>query len=169
MLEKNREILLELFQDMETFAKLKNIDCPDIYLLGGSGCIMAGYLDRATTDIDFLDMNYGAKAGRLFKILERFDMLDVYLTTIPMDFKDRSRKLDGFKNIYVLSREDIIVSKIGRYSQKDIEDISILLGDSDINTIINLIEKVISRKNISPRVKKEFEKNVEFFRERFYV
>jgi hypothetical protein len=44
MMDKNREILFEILHDMEDFAQLKNIDYPPIYLLGGSGCIVAGYL-----------------------------------------------------------------------------------------------------------------------------
>ena len=27
--------------------------------------------------------------GRLLRIMEKYDLLDLYLTTIPMDFKDR--------------------------------------------------------------------------------
>ena len=44
------------FYRIDDFAKLRKIDYPPIYLLGGSACIIAGYLDRATTDIDLLDM-----------------------------------------------------------------------------------------------------------------
>jgi len=169
MCSKNKEILMELLNDMESFAEMKNIEYPSIYLLGGSGCIIAGYLNRATTDIDFLDMDYDASIGRLFRILDRFDMLDIYLTTIPLDFKERAIKLEGFKNIYILSREDIILSKIGRYSEKDIEDISILLKDANNNLISKLIEEVSSRENISERVKEVFVKNAKLFRERFNV
>ena len=32
---------------------LKGIDYSPIYLLGGSGCIIGGYLSRATTDFDY--------------------------------------------------------------------------------------------------------------------
>ncbi len=34
MYTKNRDILLELLQDMEDFARMKNEKCPPIYLLG---------------------------------------------------------------------------------------------------------------------------------------
>jgi len=90
MERKTKDILLELFQDMEDFSAMKKIKYPPIYLLGGSGCIIVGYLDRATTDVDFLDMNYNANIGR---ILDRFDMLDIYLMTITLDFEERVIKL----------------------------------------------------------------------------
>ncbi len=166
---KNKEILNQLLMDMEDFAKLKNIDYPPIYLLGGSGCILSGYLTRATTDIDILDMDYDARAGRLLRILDRYDMLDIYLTTIPMDFEKRVLRLDGFKNLFVLSREDIILSKLGRYSPIDIEDISKLIGHSDKKLVGALIQSVITRKNISTRVKNVFMENVKNFKERFDV
>lgn len=155
-MSKNREILNQLLMDMEDFANLKNIDYPPIYLLGGSGCIVSGYLTRATTDIDILDMEYDAKVGRILCILDRYDILDIYLTTIPMDFENRVTKLDGFNNIYVLSREDIILSKLGRYSPIDIEDISELIINSDKNLIRKLIQAVENRNNISERVKEVF-------------
>ncbi|NMB97647.1 MAG: hypothetical protein GYA02_13730 [Clostridiaceae bacterium] len=166
---KNRKILYEILQDVEDFAKLKNINYPPIYLLGGSACIIAGYLDRATTDIDLLDMNYDASMGRLLRIMEKYDFLDLYLTTIPMDFKNRARKIDKFKNIYVLSREDIILSKVGRYSEIDIEDISIMIKSADKKLLANLIEKVMTRENLSERVKQVFSQNISLFRERFDV
>ncbi|TCO69053.1 DUF6036 family nucleotidyltransferase [Marinisporobacter balticus] len=169
MENKNREILFEILQDMEDFANMKNIEYPPIYLLGGSGCIVAGYLDRATTDVDFLDMDYQANIGRLFKILDRFDMLDIYLTTIPLDFIKRAIKIKEFQNIYVLSKEDIILSKIGRYSEKDIEDMEILIKDADKQLILELIGVVEKRNDIGEKVKNVFIKNVHLFKERFYV
>jgi len=141
---KNKKILYEILQDVEDFANMKNIDYPPIYLLGGSGCIIAGYLDRATTDIDLLDLDYDASVGRLLRIMEKYDFLDLYLTTIPMDFKDRARKIEKFRNIYVLSREDIILSKIGRYSEIDIEDISVMIKNADKKLIADLIGKVMA-------------------------
>jgi hypothetical protein len=167
--EKNKEILTGILQDVDDFAKLKGIDYPPIYLLGGSACIIAGYLDRATTDIDLLDMGYEASMGKLLRIMEKYDFLDLYLTTLPMDFKDRAIKIVIFKNIYVLSREDIIISKIGRYSEIDIEDISTMIRDADKYLLTELIDTVIARNNISNRIKQAFIENVRVFRERFCV
>lgn len=166
---KSKEILAQLLKDMDDFARMKGLDYPPIYLLGGSGCIVAGYLDRATTDMDLLDMEYGANVGRLLRMLDKYDLLDLYLTTIPEDFKERAVKIEEYKNIYVLSREDIILSKVGRYSDKDIEDISILIKQADKVILSNLIVKVLNRNNISERVKKAFTGNLKLFRERFDV
>ncbi len=117
---KNREILLELLHDADDFATLKKIECPPLYFLGGSGCILGEYLDRATFDLDFIDINYSASAGKVFRLFDRFDMLDLYVTTVAENFEERALSLSGFDTLkfYVLSKEDIIVSKLGRYSEK---------------------------------------------------
>ena len=56
---------MQILKDMDDFAAMKGIDYPPIYLLGGSGCIIGGYLDRATADFALLDMGYDAAMGRL--------------------------------------------------------------------------------------------------------
>ena len=166
---KSRDILFQILKDLDDFAKMKNLEYPPIYLLGGSGCIIAGYLNRATTDFDLLDMEYDASFGRLLRILDNYDYLDLYLTTIPLDFKDRALKIINFKNIYVLSREDIIISKIGRYSKVDIADISQLIIGVDKNYLSILIDSVVDRKDISDRVKAKFLSNLKLFKETFNV
>lgn len=168
---KNRDILLELLQDAEDFAKLKGIECPPIYFLGGSGCIMGGYFDRATTDIDFLDINYSSSVGKIFRLFEKFDMLDLYVTSIADGFEKRAIKLSEFEflDFFVLSKEDIIVSKLGRYSDKDIEDISKLIVDIDKEILSQLIDNVIDKKHFSERVKKYFIIHAKNLKERFNV
>ncbi len=169
MIEKSKDILIQILNDMEDFAKMKKIEYPPIYLLGGSGCIIGGYISRATTDFDLLDIGYDASMGRLLRVLDRYDFLDIYLTTIPEDFRHRAKKINNYKNIFVLSREDIVLSKIGRYSEKDAEDISILMKDVDMELLAGLIEKVLGRNNISVRVKEAFIINLQKFRSKFNV
>jgi len=139
---KTKQILEQILSDMDDFAFMKGIDYPPVYLLGGSGCVIAGYFDRSTTEIYIIDMEYEASMGRLFRILDKYDILDLYLTTVPEDFSQRAVKISKFKNIYVLSKEDIIISKIGRFSDIDIEDISILIENVDKGSMNILIDKV---------------------------
>lgn len=168
---KNRDIILELLQDMEDFARMRNEKCPPIYLLGGAACIIGGYIERATLDIDLLDMNYSAKAGKLFRMLGNIDILDKYLTAIADDFERRAIKLEQFKylDILILSIEDIIVTKIGRYSEKDVEDIGELMLSADRNLVLELIDNVFKRRDISGIVLKKFSDNVKKFKGDFYV
>ncbi|MFZ5354336.1 MAG: DUF6036 family nucleotidyltransferase [Bacillota bacterium] len=96
-------------------------------------------------------------------------MLDISLTTIPLDFVRRSIKVDGFKNVFVLSKEDIILSKLGRFSEKDIEDITELIKEADKGLILKLIDSVSKRNNLSKRVLEALNKSAQVFKERFYV
>ena len=84
---KNRDALIEMLQDMEVLARINGLKCAPIYLLGGSGCILGKYIDRATTDFDIIDMNYPANAGRIFRPLGEMDYLDIYTTTIADGFE----------------------------------------------------------------------------------
>lgn len=168
---KNKNILMEVLHDMEDFAKLKGLSCPPIYLLGGSGCIVGGYINRATLDFDILDMDYSASTGRIFKMLGDVDYLDLNLTTIAPGFKERAVKIKEFVylEIYVLSKEDIITTKIGRYSEKDMEDISKLIKYSSKDLVLKLINIIMDRADISPKVRKIFIKNATLFRRDFNV
>lgn len=168
---KNKDILMELLHDADEYASFKKIECPPIYFLGGSGCILADYLCRATLDLDFVDINYDASVGKIFKMFDRFDMLDIYVTPIANGFENRAIKLKGFNYLefYSLSKEDIIVSKLGRYSEKDKEDISILMVDSDRILLKKLIESVILKDNFSKRIKEKFIENSDSLKELYNV
>lgn len=168
---KNRDLLLELLHDAEDFARMKNIECPPVYILGGSGCILGGYLDRGTLDIDFIDLSYDASVGRVFRLFDRFDMLDLYVTPVADDFEARAVKIEGFHylSFYALSKEDIIVSKLGRYSDKDREDIGLLIMDCDKQLLNKLIENILSKENFSNRIRSEVQKNWLDLKGRYHV
>ncbi len=170
-MKRNKQLLLELLKDADDYAAYKNISCPAIYLLGGSACILGDYFERATLDIDFIDTHFDASAGKIFRLFGSFDMLDLYTTTVAEDYRERAKKLNGYQKLqfYVLSPEDIIVSKLARYSQTDCADIDLLIAQSDSALIAQLIDKVIVRNNLSERVRAAFIKNSGHFRERHNV
>jgi len=43
-------ILLEL----DEYVGFKKVILPSIYLLGGTACVLGGYIERATTDFDYV-------------------------------------------------------------------------------------------------------------------
>ena len=152
--------LITALQDMELLSKTLNINTFDIYLLGGSGAILAGYLDRATRDFDIMELDYDSRLGRVLKLLEPFDSIDEHLAAISPTYKTRAKQLTQFKylSIYVLSREDIIVSKIARLNDRDANDIAIMLPKADIDLIFNLAEELLSSKRTN-KFKLNFYKN----------
>ena len=155
-----KQDLEQALQDMEMMAKALGIQPFEIYLLGGSGCILAGYFDRATRDFDFMDLDYDAKLGRVFKLLEPYDMIDPQLATIPYTYKNRAMRLKQFEylRIYVMSREDIIISKMARLDERDINDITALLQAADIGLIFKLAGEV-EESDLLPKAKAAFIKN----------
>ncbi|RKD32290.1 DUF6036 family nucleotidyltransferase [Thermohalobacter berrensis] len=163
--------LEEKLYEMEKVAKVFDIEPFDMYLLGGCACILAGYSDRATRDFDFIDLNYSSKLAKVFVHLREFDMLEYESTLISPKYKSRATKLEQFKylNIYVLSIEDIIVSKIIRLSEKDLQDIDLLIEKADKKLINKIIEEVINRKDLFEIKKKEFKSKLKIFRERYDV
>ena len=167
LLEKMEERIF----DMEKVAKVFNIEPFDIYFLGGSAGILGQYTDRATRDFDFIDLDYPAKLGRAFVQLREFDMLDYKSTLISPKYKERATRLDKFKyiNVYILSPEDIIISKIIRMEKKDSEDIDVLIKTADKAILNQIIDEVLEREDLYKPKRDEFIKNLTMFREKYNV
>lgn len=157
--------------DMEKVAQLFDIEPFSIYLLGGSACILGGYTDRGTRDFDFIDLDYPSELGKVFVHLRNFDMLEYESTLVSPKYKDRAMKLRQFKylNIYILSPEDIIVSKIIRMEQKDKEDIDNLISIADKNLINKIIVEVLNRKDLYESKRNKFIEQLTIFREMYNV
>lgn len=167
----NYSQLMKDIIDMELFARTLGIEPFDIYFLGGSGCIIGQYISKQTFDFDFLDLNYSSKVGKVFRILGSFDFLALEFTTIGINYRKRAKKLKELEYLrgYVLSREDIIASKIGRYSEKDKGDIELLLKQSDKGLVNEVIEEVLSRQDLTDKIREKFLENVEAFRRDYCV
>lgn len=163
--------LIETVKNAEIVAKAFNIEPFPIYFLGGSACILGKYSDRATKDIDFVDIGYSAKAGKVFAMFKDYDMLEYESTILSPKYKERAIKLPEFKyfDVFVISKEDIIVSKIIRMAQKDIEDINILINDSDKKIISEIIEEVLQRPDLYESKKQAFANNLPLFKEMYNV
>lgn len=163
--------LEERIYEMEKVAEVFHIESFDMYLLGGAACVLGDYTERATRDFDFIDLDYPSKLGTVFVQLRDFDMLEYESTLISPKYKQRAIKLENFKyiNVYVLSSEDIIVSKIIRLEKKDIEDIDELIKVADKRLINQIIEEVLDRNDLYESKKVEFIKKVKEFKERYHV
>ncbi len=166
-----RKQLEEKIYEMEKVAQVFDIKPFDMYFLGGSACILGDYNDRATRDFDFIDLNYSSNLGKVFVHLRDFDMLEYESTLISPLYKERAIRLEKFTylNIYVLSIEDIIVSKIIRLVQKDLQDIDVLITKADKKLIKQIISEVINRKDLFESKKKEFKRKLNIFKERYDV
>ena len=153
--------LLSALYDMETMAKVFGVKPFDLYLMGGSGCILAGYLDRATRDFDIVDLDYDSRLGRVFKLLEPYDMIDMQMAAISKSYKERAVCLGGFSylRVFLLSREDIIVSKLGRYNEQDAYDIKTMLPECGMQVIFQILTEVLNRTDLVKKAKSALLKN----------
>lgn len=167
----NYDALMNVLSDMEKVAKALEVEPFSIYFMGGSACILGRYNDRATRDFDFVDLSYPASLGKVIRYLSDFDMLEYESTVLSPSYQTRAMKLEQFSylNLYVLAKEDIIVSKIIRMEAKDLEDMDLLTGDSDKGLILRIIEEVLQRKDLFPSKREAFIKNLPIFREKYRV
>ena len=163
--------LLEILHEMEEVTKLFKLDPFDIYILGGGACILGEYTNRATMDIDFIDLGYPSKYGKAFTLLRDYDMLEYESTILSPNYKNRATKLEEFRyiNVYILSKEDVVISKIIRLAEKDIEDLNQIIPNCDKKLLNDIIEEIINRDDLFESKKKEFLKKLELFRRKYNV
>ena len=166
-----KDNLIEVLHEMEEVAKLFKLEPFDIYIIGGGACILGKYTTRATMDIDFVDLGYPAKYGKVFVLLRDYDMLEYQSTILSPTYKDRAIKLEEFQyiNVYIVSKEDIAVSKIIRLAQKDIEDLNQIIPNCDKIVLNNIIEEILNREDLFESKKLEFERKLKIFREKYNV
>ena len=98
-------------------------------------------------------------------------MLDYQSTILSPTYKERALKLNEFNflNVYILSKEDVAISKIIRLGQKDIEDLNEIIPKCDKQLLNKIIDEVINRKDLFDSKKKEFIRKLKIFREMYNV
>ena len=166
-----KDNLVEILHEMEEVTKLFKLEPFDIYIIGGGACILGEYTTRATLDIDFVDLGYPAKYGKVFTLLRDYDMLEYQSTILSPKYKERATKLKEFKyiNVYILSKEDVAVSKIIRLAQKDIEDLDQIIPNCNKKILNDIIQEVLNREDLFESKKQEFERKLKIFREKYNV
>jgi len=157
--------------EMEKVAQAFQVDPFDLYLLGGSACLLAGYTSRATRDFDLLDLDYTASLAKVLVSLREYDLLEYNSTLIAPSYQERCKKLDQFSylNVYVLSIEDIIVSKIIRLNERDMEDLDAMMPQADHQLLLKIIDEVLQRKDLYETKKMGLQRNLNVFKERYHV
>ncbi len=166
-----KDNLIEVLHEMEEVTKMFKLEPFDIYIIGGGACILGEYTTRATLDIDFVDLGYSAKYGKVFVLLRDYDMLEYQSTILSPNYKKRAIRLEEFQyiNVYILSKEDIAISKIIRLAPKDIEDLEQIIPNCDKEILNTVIEEVLNRNDLFESKKSKFEKKLKIFREKYNV
>lgn len=163
--------LIEVLHEMEEVTKLFKLEPFEIYIIGGGACILGEYTTRATLDIDFVDLGYPSKYGKVFSLLRDYDMLEYQSTILSPTYKERALKLKEFKyiNVYILSKEDVAISKVIRLAEKDIEDLDQIIPNCDKKVLNSIIEEILNREDLFESKKTEFKRKLEIFKEKYNV
>lgn len=166
-----KDNIIEVLHEMEEVTKLFKLEPFDIYIIGGSACILGAYTTRATIDVDFIDLGYPSKYGKVFAMLRDYDMLEYESTILSPNYKERAIKLEEFQyiNVYILSKEDVAVSKIIRLADKDIEDLEQIIPKCNKKTLNKIIEEILNRDDLFESKKDGFKENLKIFREKYNV
>ena len=166
-----KDNIIEVLHEMEEVTKLFKLEPFDIYIIGGSACILGEYTTRATIDVDFIDLGYPSKYGKVFAMLRDYDMLEYESTILSPNYKERAIKLEEFQyiNVYILSKEDVAVSKIIRLADKDIEDLEQIIPKCNKNKLNKIIEEILNRDDLFESKKDGFKRNLKIFREKYNV
>lgn len=166
-----KENLIEVLHEMEDVTRLFKLEPFNIYIIGGSACVLGEYTNRATLDVDFIDIGYPAKYGKVFSLLRDYDMLEYQSTILSPTYMQRAIKLDEFNyiNVYILSKEDVVVSKIIRLAEKDIEDLNQIMPKCDKKILNSIIEEILDRNDLFESKKNEFIKKLKIFKEKYNV
>lgn len=119
----------------------------ECYIVGGGAMLLLNLIPRATHDIDVLRIT----ETKLIDLMKYYDMnmnVTAHIGCFPDGYSDRAEKLDldtKIVDFYVLSIEDIVVSKLASGRDKDIEDIhhDTVIKMIDWNKLDELVELAI--------------------------
>lgn len=158
--------------DLEAYkAREKLRSVIHVVLIGGAGLILRYRLRRATRDIDVLESISGPRGslqavGNLMAV-HGFHIVSESLLTLHPDYETRLEKVADFSclEVYTLSAYDYAISKLGRGSEKDMDDIlhSGLMDAIDIDVLEGLYVDAMSYWIGDER---RFRGNWELFKER---
>ncbi len=101
---------------------------PSIVLIGGAGLILKYRLKRATADIDILhplgETRFMGGLGALLAA-KGFHVVSESLLLLHPHYEERLKSILDLKNfnVYTLDAHDYAITKIGRCSEKDIDDV----------------------------------------------
>lgn len=144
---ENKQEVLEniLLADQYMKTMFPNIGRVRLILVGGAAIILKGFENKVTTDIDTVVKLEEDVSDFLRSFAINNDAAEV--SVLPEDYESRMEEIVlGLEvlEVYVVSNEDLVISKVGRYDtddKRDLEDTGIL---DYVNTerLIDLGEQV---------------------------
>jgi hypothetical protein len=149
MMNTRKEVMENLkFADEYMATAFPETEKLNFVITGGASFLLKGYRNKFTLDIDTItEMNHDVLA-----YLESFSINNSAseVTRLSSTYKERLEKVkstfDVFE-LYVLSNEDLVISKIGRLSDDDLRDIEDtgIMGDINMSLLTSLAEELSAK------------------------
>ncbi|PLS19216.1 hypothetical protein CVD28_02055 [Bacillus sp. M6-12] len=145
-MNSRKEVLENLkFADQYMSTVFPDMDKLSFVITGGASFLLKGFSNKFTLDIDTItEMNHD-----VLQFLESFSINNSAseVTKLPKSYKERLVKLKGkfeVLDLYLLSHEDLVLSKIGRLSEDDLRDIEDtgIMEEVDMSLLTKLAEEL---------------------------
>ena len=165
----------ELKQRMKELDAITHVLYPGLtfecVIVGGSALLIRDIITRGTLDVDVLEVS--KEVEELFAGFDFNTRVKAVLDCFPYNYSDRLELVDlDTKSIqyYTPSIEDLIVSKLYAYRDKDIEDLEKIRKSKKYNQI--LLDKIVIEAKLSAITERRYIEMVDlynsFFKEWFY-
>lgn len=161
-------------QDLE--ARLKQLDLlvsefnPDIQLecviVGGGALLIKEMISRSTLDIDVL---YASKIiEQYFPIFDFNSRVNAHSYSFPYYYEDRLELVNINTKVikyYTPSLEDLIVSKLYAFREKDIEDLKKIIEKNEYDP--TLLEQLVEEASLSSLNERSYKEMVSLYKSMF--
>lgn len=122
----NRDEMISRLKELDEEASLlfDSSERIRLVIVGGGALVLMEYLSRSTHDIDVLSV-----PSHLHGLLKHYDInsdVQAYINNFPYNYEDRIKKLDIDTKVidfYTASLEDVVITKLCSYREKDQQDI----------------------------------------------
>ena len=167
----NKEDVFLTFKKLDLLMQMDNYEL-DICLIGGTACLLTDLISRVTIDYDLLNLDYSPNVRNYLNFFNPYDLVDFEATTIPRSYI--KRRISVFSGVcvhcFILSIEDIILSKLYRNFEIDFKDIDILIKKADLTLVHTLIEEVNDDIHTRyPRLQENFILSLNTFKKRYQL
>lgn len=140
-------------------------------IVGGSALLIKNIITRGTLDVDVLEVF--KEVEELFSGFDFNTRVKAVLDCFPYNYADRLElvKMETKSiNYYTPSVEDLIVSKLYAYRDKDIEDLEKIRTSNKYNRV--LLDKIVEEARLSAITKRRYQEMIDlyngFFKEWHY-
>ena len=160
----------ELYQRMIQLDEIVSNMYPNSYfncvIVGGSALLSLNQIDRSTLDVDVIE-----SSKEIYEYFEMFDFntkVKSLFCCFPINFMDRLIKINintKSINYFTPSIEDLIISKLYAYRQKDIDDIYDIIKTNSYDK--KVLSELVEEARQSALNERQYQEMLYFYKKHF--